>query len=479
MSKTERAQIVAADALPDSSDVAPSQVMVAEPLRRDRWSAVNNYGSLRPETVDAILRDADLGRPERWIDLCSFVLERDPHISAVYETRMRLPSSVPWVIEPGKTSDVTAQTYADAAADFCRIQIEGLPNFEQFVRLALDAVGKGFSVHEKMYARRDGAWWVTDLRWRDQRRFVYDEDWKLRLYDAGNYSWPGLPLDPTKFVVHQPQAMATTPVKSGILRRVVWVYVFKRWVTAWWASANERFGAPIPIVKVPENTKANVRQSILAMLEQVSQGQGAVLDVSNELEALKTDGYTGAQFKDFLAWCDEQTSKAILGTGMATDIGANGSRAQAQVGADANLLPRAEGDAQDLATTIERQLFGDILAFNTHLFGGRMPPIPRIRWQFRSEEDPKADELLVKAGAVTINELRASAKYPPIAGGERIATIDVAPQYPSAGGAPADVPLAPAAPPKAPSSFSRSPTKHEPKSPFERALLGLSGNRSR
>lgn len=484
MAENNAIQVVAPDA------PAPAQVQIAAPLKRDRWVTNTQFGALRPETVDAILREADTGRPERWIDLCTWVLERDPHISAVYETRMRLPSSVPYVVEPGKTTDPIAQQYAQAAADLCRMQLESLPNFEQAVRLLLDAVGKGFSVAEKMWGKRDGAWWLTDLRWRNQRRFLYDDDWQLRLYDRGAYEWPGKPLDPRKFVVHQPQVQATEPTKGGILRRCVWIYVFKRWCTTWWAGANERFGAPIPIAKVPSNTKQNVRDALLGMVERISQGQGGVVDLEVEFEGLDIANYTGAQFKDFLTWCDEQTSKAILGTGMATDIGPNGSRAQAGVGADANLLPRAEGDAKDLATTVERQIFGDILAFNLHLFGGRMPPLPRIRWQFQDEEDPKADELLVKAGAVTINELRASAKYPPIQGGERIATIDVAPQYGSApGGAPAAPPLAPAAPP--PKQASRQqmalpldsssplPTRHAPKSPLELALLGSSGNRSR
>lgn len=459
-----------------SQIVAPPLIEVAPAPSRERWTDSTRFGALRAATVADILREAERGYPERWIDLAEWVLEHDGHIGAEYESRLHAATSAPWAVEPGETSDPIAAQYAQPAADFCRRMLEEIPDFETKVRLMLDAIGKGYSVHEKMFGRRDGAWVISDLLWRHPRRFAFDDQGKLRLYDGGSHGHPGKPLDPAKFVVHMPQLRASYPWRAGVLRAPAWMFVFKRWGSAWWAGANEKFGAPIPVAKVPPNTKQNVRSDLLAMLERITQGQGAVLDANVEVTLLEAAGYTGAQFGDFLRWCDEQSSKAIRGTTMATDIGKNGSRAQAEVGAASTIEPRAESDAAAAATTIERQMFGTALALNLHLFGGRMPPIPRMKWKLRNER--KIEQWHVAEGVVSENEIRGEIGYPPSPDGQGDVPIRRArAQAPSApGGAPPALPFRPSL---SRGGSSPSPTSSRTTSPLELALGARSDSRLR
>ena len=63
-------------------------------------------------------------------------------------------------------------------------------------------------------------------------------------------------------------------------------------------------------------------------------------------------------------------------------------------------------DERALSTTWSQQLLGPLMRFNAHLFGGVVPPTPRIRWAIASKQvEVPIDQLakvleLIRAGTL-------------------------------------------------------------------------------
>lgn len=108
-------------------------------------------------------------------------------------------------------------------------------------------------------------------------------------------------------------------------------------------------------------------------------------------------------FSDALKFWDEQIGILINGGNLLNKVGSQGSRAAAEVherrAADVSLF-----DGEALAETIRVQIIKPLLEENLHLFGGVMPPLPKV-W-FSLQDYKEIDELALKTGEVTRNQFR-------------------------------------------------------------------------
>lgn len=399
---------------------------------RERWRSGLRFGDLQPTALGTILTAYERGQMRDWADLCEYMVRTDPHLSSVYETRKTRAARTKWVVEPGVSRDPALKAIAEPAARFAAEALEGVVDLARGFEDMLDAIGVGFSAHEIDWRRQGREWIPHDFIWRHQNRFRWDEEYGLRLYDSGSRGSSdgyGEELTPDLWVVHVPKEHAGYPTRQGIHQSAVWTWLFKTWARKFRIGAVERFGSPFVWAEVVKNTTEETRTAIKANLENLTFDGVAVIEEGGKVnfEALAGAMGNGQIYRDYLADADSDLTKNYLGASDAVEPGENGARAAVESRTDSNLDPRTEKDVMSLAQTIERDVFRPLLRFNPHLFGGKLPPTPKLMFTGETTSNDLPAEI-INAGVITVNELRQSVGLDPVKGqdGERMINAEAA-----------------------------------------------------
>jgi hypothetical protein len=143
-----------------------------------------------------------------------------------------------------------------AVKEFVESQLEELPMDEIFKAL-LEAYVVGFSVAEVMWRRSSSGIKAYDVRPRDQRRFLFQEDGKadmgftMRMMENAS-DFRGVELPARKFVVFRYWAQANgDPYGCGLGRILYPVVKFKRRALESQLLYSDRFANPTAVATAP------------------------------------------------------------------------------------------------------------------------------------------------------------------------------------------------------------------------------------
>ncbi len=315
-------------------------------------------------------------------------IERDTHAWAVLQKRKKVLIAREWTVEPGGEDQIDLD-----AAEFIEAQLKTLP-YDRICEDMLDATLKGFSVSEIVW-KRDGNYIVPDkIVSHDQRRFVFDLEWKLRLLTLGNMN-DGLQLPERKFITHRHGVKGNNPYGLGLGTRLFWPVLFKREGVAFWMTFLEKFAGPTVIGKTPFGLDDGQQNMLLEILASVIQNSAVTVPMGTEVELLEATRAGNAGYEDWCSYWDKQISIATLGETLTTDIGDVGSKAASQTHADIlQLLVDADGDL--LSDTQSETLFKWMTEYNFP--GAKVPKVWRVR---PSNEKEQAEVREKKAKAST------------------------------------------------------------------------------
>jgi len=429
--------------LPHIPSGSPEQGRIVQP-RSLTQALGTNFGGVQMSTVSSILRNAERGDLEKLSDLIEHMVASDAHVRSLYGTRLNAVAGSEWEIEPGRAKS-GEEDVAEVAAEFIREELELHPDVNRMFSDLLHAVAVGASVLEHRWFR-DGGRWRTEPAWTHPRDIRYNRDWQveMRTYLEGTRAkWIKTSEHPNKFIIHNPRPFNAAPTKTGELLSCIWLWLFKRWNERFRNVYSERHALPLHVGILPENARGNVRENLQEGLEALSFDHIAVFESGTDIKVIEPSGDAGASLNDIINHINGEMSKAYLGSGLNVEVTVGGgNRALGESQFDTTMLPRLLADARRLANTLERDLFKPLLMFNTHLFGGRMPPIPRMVFRLIKDETKEIPvgmaTLAVGAGVVKIDELRVATGLDPLgdaAGGNEF----VAPMNP-AGGLPDEQP---------------------------------------
>ena len=309
-------------------------------------------------------------------------IERDTHAWSVLQKRKHQLVGREWIVEPASegTDDV-------AAADFIREQLAGLP-FDRICLDLLDATLKGFSIAEIVYGRDGRHVTVDEVANLEQRRFVFDPDWKPRLLTMAAPT-KGETLPDRKFVVHRFGVKGNNPYGLGLGTRLFWPALFKRNGVAFWMKFLERFASPIPVGKYPMGSLPAQQRDLMMVLEGMNHASAITVPIGTELDSFESKR-TGRV--DYDAWCrfwNAEMSKATLGETLTTEMGQTGARAASETHADI-LDMLVDSDADLLSGTLNMQLVSWLSAFN---YPNARPPAV---WRPRPSNEMEQEELAHK-----------------------------------------------------------------------------------
>jgi len=247
-------------------------------------------------------------------------LERDPRVLAVTRKRKLAVVARAWTVDPADGSRA-----ARKAADLVKRALAGF-DFDRLTEDLLDAVMKGFAVAEVMWEARGAEFMPVAIEPRDQRRFVFDVERRLRLLTPDHPS-DGIELPDRKFVIHRCGDKTGDPYGLGLGSALFWPCWFKRQGAAFWATYTERFGSPTPVAKVDDMSDDDKRRKMLDQLLNLANENALVVNKGWEVEFLEAARSGGVTYPDFVRYWDDKISEAVLGETLTTNIGDTGSRA--------------------------------------------------------------------------------------------------------------------------------------------------------
>ncbi|MEZ8932452.1 DUF935 domain-containing protein, partial [Vibrio sp. 10N.247.310.24] len=304
--------------------------------------------------------------------------ERDLHYAAQLRTRKLAVAAIEPTVEPASDEQVDLDM-ADRVRDI--MAEDQIP--ELFFDL-LDGLGKGLAVVQVLWDTKQTPWKPQDYKWVDPRYLRADQDTLEDILLISDSAPSGEPLEPYKFMVHTPRSKSGIVWRNGLARLVAVMYMLKSFtVRDWWAFA-EVFGIPVRVGKYGPNASTEDINTLVNAIGRIASDAGAVIPESMKLELIETAKGNGGEtlFENMARWCDEQTSKAVLGQTMTADNGS--SQSQANVHNEVR-MDIAKWDARQLEACVNEYLVKPYVILNW----GVQERYPKVRIRVPEPEDLK------------------------------------------------------------------------------------------
>ncbi len=285
---------------------------------------------------------------------------KDTHIAACLNSRKKAILRQPFQLLIDSEEDIDKTIY-----DFVSWNIfEQFNNWEQMLYNCLDALGKGYSVSEKIYVKFNERLILKEIKHREPWYFSFDVEGNL-LYDKGNGDFTKVPID--KFVVMTFNNKYDNPYGQSVLdESVFWWFHFKNSVTKFWISFLDKFGMPTPIAKYPVNANEKEKEALLDAINSIRNDYGIVLPEDQSLEFIETKKSGSTSYdphKTFLEFANSEISKRILGQTLTTESSSTGSYAQSKVHYDI-LQSIVKADCKVIEEVINNQIIKPLVDLN-------------------------------------------------------------------------------------------------------------------
>ncbi|MEZ8134773.1 DUF935 domain-containing protein [Vibrio splendidus] len=361
------------------------KTLLSEDIAKAYTTSVRNprpasvASTLNPLRLAGLLRSVvDGNNPQDYMTLAEEMEERDLHYAAQLRTRKLAVAAIEPTVEPASDEQVDLDM-ADRVRDI--MAEDQIP--ELFFDL-LDGLGKGLAVVQVLWDTKQTPWKPQDYKWVDPRYLRADQDTLEDILLISDSAPSGEPLEPYKFMVHTPRSKSGIVWRNGLARLVAVMYMLKSFtVRDWWAFA-EVFGIPVRVGKYGPNASTEDINTLVNAIGRIASDAGAVIPESMKLELIETAKGNGGEtlFENMARWCDEQTSKAVLGQTMTADNGS--SQSQANVHNEVR-MDIAKWDARQLEACVNEYLVKPYVILNW----GVQERYPKVRIRVPEPEDLK------------------------------------------------------------------------------------------
>ncbi|MCC7539238.1 MAG: DUF935 family protein [Deltaproteobacteria bacterium] len=365
--------------------------------------------------IAGALAEADRGFIAALQDHYSYMRDRDPRVDAVCRTRVLAITGRPYTLKPplGEDDNPEAVEIAERVARIItriRPGAMGTGDTGQWptaLGQIADGTLRGMSVSELEWGVSPEGWHAPRaLHWRHPNRFRYDEDHTLRLHDGGSGDMALGEYGRDKFVVHSPSSgRAAYPMQRGALRGCVFPSLFKRSVIKFWIKGTERWGQPLPVLKLPVNASAELIAASNDLLNQMATNWNAALHGGIELVQVPGSGALNPAIYDtFADFCNVEIAVTVLGNNLNVEI-QGGSFAAAETAA-AMRYDILASDLAEIDETITQQIIEPVVRYN---WPGA--PVPVYVSELRAQTGFTVED--VREGICTEDEYRSSKGYEP------------------------------------------------------------------
>ena len=250
---------------------------------------------------------------------------------------------------------------------------------------ATDAILKGFSCQEIEWEQLDGLTIPRAVEFQDAAWFqTHPDDRNLLRLRNGTYE--GEELRPFGWVTHIAKSKSGYLARTGLVRSLVWAYIFKNFSVRDLAEFLEVYGMPIRLGKYPGGSTEKEKQSLLRAVMSVGHNAGGIFPRGMDIELKNAIEGSSDPYMAFITYWDLCMSKVILGGTLTSQ--ADGATSTNALG---NVHERMAddvcvSDAKQLAPTITRDLIHPIIALNGKSFNS-LRRLPRFEFDLSAPED--------------------------------------------------------------------------------------------
>lgn len=305
----------------------------------------------------------------------------DEQVQSCFRKLLQEVTSRPWYV----------QQYSDkpgdlAVRDFVAEVLEEMPLDDIYVGMA-ESLITGFSVGEIMWKKTKRGVIPFDVRMRDQRRFVFQEEqdavngFTMRCLTF-NRMFEGVELPQRKFIVSRYYVSHNGDPYGSALGRILYPLVkFRRRAIESYVLYGDRYATPTAVAKAPLSASTRELDTLYGHLSNLSQETAMILPEGYELEFVTPSG-SPEVFKNLIEYIDKEISLVLCGENEAGQA-ESGSRASSQV-ANTVRVVRASELSEMLSHTLTQTLIRWIVDLN---FGTDVAA-PVLTREFRIEESP-------------------------------------------------------------------------------------------
>lgn len=324
----------------------------------------------------------------------------DEQVQGCFSKLCQEVTSRPWYVEEysGKPGDL-------AVRDFVAEVLEEMPLDDIYKGLA-ESLITGFSVGEVMWKKTKRGVIPFDVRMRDQRRFVFQEEedaqtgFTMRCLTF-NRMFEGVELPQRKFIVSRYYVSHNGDPYGSAMGRILYPLVkFRRRAIESYVLYGDRFATPTAVAKAPLSASTTELDTLYDHLSNLSQETALILPEGYELEFINPAGSPDV-FKSLIDYVDREISLLICGENEAGQAEA-GSRASSQVANTVRVVK-----ASELSEMLSHTLTKTLIRWIVDLNFGTDVAAPTLTREFRIEESPLTMpdvSLLIQSGFIPRKE---------------------------------------------------------------------------
>lgn len=326
----------------------------------DRWS----WHPGRKLTLAKLMSaydEADLGYPERMVEIWEDRIQADAHLRAALEQRRDSVSQVAWVVLPGGDGAADAQAAAELET---RLRL--VPNFEETLQHQAEAQWYGWAGSEIDWQIVDGmaapVWFENVAR----QRFLFDDADRPQLRNDF-ISTQGEELTPGKWWWGRRHSRITTA--GGLLRTAAIWSLFKTMSTKDWLVLANRWGIPYVLGKYdPQELGGDAEEEkkvAKRALQMIGTDGYALINSAIEIEIVNASesGGEGRIHDRLMAVCDQQISKLVNGATLLSETTGQASYAIGRVH-ESRGTRLLQADARHLAKSFEMSVGLPFVRYN-------------------------------------------------------------------------------------------------------------------
>lgn len=344
-------------------------------------------GEMTPLGVLSRLALAKSGNTLAFVQLVEDVLERDINYASARETVTESVDAALLVADPAgsmaRDRRLAAEVQALLDSEPVQAAIAHFCSFEDF----------GYAAGELVWNTDGERWTIEDIIPTPPAWLTFDKtDARTPLLLPATPGGIPQPLTHGKFVYVSRPAYGLPFLRShgyvGAFYKALKSMTLKDW-----AGFLEMCGQPLRVgyydpTKIPDADDLKALQKTLRKaLENLGVDAWAMLPEGTKIEFVEsaTKGASAAAFEDLVRYLDEQVTKRITGSVLATGTGNTGSGGSQALGSvhDDKFVRKLKSTASVVAKAIRQHIVAPYVAFNY----GADVPVPFVRFAFEEPED--------------------------------------------------------------------------------------------
>ncbi|AWW56540.1 DUF935 domain-containing protein [Pasteurella multocida] len=338
---------------------------------------------LTPAKAARILRAAEMGDLVAQAELAEDMEEKDAHLHSELSKRRNAILTVDWQISPPPNATPEEQRDAEMLEEILRDAVW----LDDCLFDATDAILKGFSCQEIEWEPHliGGLKLIKNVHWRDPAWFMTPPEQRnvLHLRDG---SINGVPLAQFGWINHIAKAKTGYLSRIGLVRTLVFPFIFKNYSVRDFAEFLEIYGLPMRLGKYPEGATNNEKTTLLRAVMGIGHNAGGIVPRGMEIEFQNAADGNAETFMQMIEWAEKSMSKAILGGTLTSQAdGKTSTNALGDVHNDVRLEVR-NADLKRLAATLTRDLVYPLYILNKGSQADHRR-LPRFEFDVSESED--------------------------------------------------------------------------------------------